>query len=387
MVQINTNPFLPSDYQDSSRGTLTKQYQGGDNPWYSESQDNYDANPDYGIGYGKKGDYNVTTNGAPLLSGLKSGYNFTYASPDAFKNQNAGNVYNMIQAGIDQNTNQVAPMAALTALGNSAQYGGTKINTGADAALQNAQGQYINQLNQQAQGLGPSVGSIQAKQAADRAIQSQMAMLASARGSSNPALAQRAAMDQGSQLAQAGIQAGALARAQEQLGAQAQLGQALGTTRSQTQAIDQAQASLYNQAALTNQAAANQYGLQQGTMNQQVALANQQAQAAQNNLNTNAYNQYLQMFMNQAQTDTSNSAAFQQMLANQQAQIAALNQDKDIQTTNNNYGLAGAGIGAAAAIGAGIAAAAAPASDIRLKKDIKSGNADLKKFLQAIRGK
>lgn len=380
MVQANVNWYGQNNPQQDADPWATKN--GVSQPVPEGADPNL-----YGLGYATQTDEHGTVKsqdysyGSPALSGIK-GYQFTYAAPDAFKDKNAGNVYRLIQSGID-NTNQVAPMAALTALGNAAQYGGTTINTGADAALQQAQGQYINQLNQQAQGLGPSVGSIQAKQAADRAIQSQMAMLASARGSSNPALAQRAAMDQGSQLSQAGIQAGALARAQEQLGAQAQLGQALGTTRSQTQAIDQAQANLYNQAALTNQAAANQYGVQQGTMNQAVNLANQQAQQAQNTLGAQQYGQMLQAYMNQNQNDLSNQAAFQQLLGQQQMQAISLGMGKDIQTTNNTTGLAGAGVSALAGIGA----AAAAASDSRLKKDIKSANAELKNFLQAIRGK
>lgn len=374
MVQATVNANT-NNYEDP-----LKSQGGGDDLWGDPNQTVPEGSP-YGRGYGYNGKNQITTYGMPTLSGI-NGYNFTYASPEAFQDKNAGNVYNLIQAGIN-NTNKPAPLAALTALGNSAQYGGTTINTGADQALQNAQGQYINQLNQQAQGLGPSVGSIQAKQAADRAIQSQMAMLASARGSSNPALAQRAAMDQGSQLSQAGIQAGALARAQEQLGAQAQLGQALGTTRSQTQAIDQAQAALYNQAALTNQAAANQYGLQQGTLNQQVGLANQQAQQAQNTLEAQQYGQMLQAYMQQNQADLSQQAALQQLLGQQQIQAISLGMGKDTQATTNQLGLAGAGISALGAIAGGAAAA----SDARLKTNIKSANQDLKKFLSAIRGK
>jgi len=352
------------------------------------------------------------TTGKPQASAF--GPNASPINTAAFNDNNAGNVYNLIAAGLNNNAQTVSPIANLTTLGAAKQYGGASIASpslygGAqvasaqDQSFANAQAQFINQLNAQANGSAPSIAQMQAQQQAQQNIQGQMAMLASARGSSNPALAQRAAMDAGSQANQQAVQAGVLGKVQEQMNAENALNSALSTARGQGQNMTLNQAQLYQQAGLANQAAKNttdqqqaalyqQAGLanaaqynqligQQGAMDQQVQLANQQSQLNTNTLNNQTYANLLSNYMNQNQTDISNQAAYWQLIANQQAVSAQIDAKQTADQNAQNLGLAGAGISAAGAIGG---AAIQAASDRRLKKAIKPAERTVRSFLNSL---
>jgi hypothetical protein len=89
---------------------------------------------------------------------------------------------------------------------------------------------YLNMLQQQAAGQGPSAAQVQLQQALSRNVANQQALAASARPG-NTALAARMASQQAGALGGSLAGQGALARVQEQLGAQQQLGQALQTNQ------------------------------------------------------------------------------------------------------------------------------------------------------------
>lgn len=308
--------------------------------------------------------------------------NFYFANPQAFYGQNTPAVYSAINQGF-LNAGQQAPSINPIHLGNTAQYGGASLsspmsftganlNTRSDQGYQVAQNKQINQLNALANGTGPSVAAMQATNTAQQNVQNQMAMLASARGASNPAVAQRAAQEFAAQQGQSAVQTAATARVQEQLAAQQQLASALGGARGQAQStagtqagFQQAaglanagayntaatnQAQLLQQAGLANAGALNTANLQQGGINQALGIANLQAATAGNQLNAQQYNAMLQAMTNQNQTDVSNNAAFQQLLSNQELGIAQINTGHQIANENNQYGLAGAGVGALGAL-------------------------------------
>ena len=322
---------------------------------------------------------------------------------------------------------QAAPQMMLggAQMGPMQMTSGAQLGTTQDNQYAAAQNQQLNALYAQAQGQGPSVATTQAQQLAQQNIAQQAAMLGSQRGSGSAALGQRAAADQAATANQAAAQQGALGRSQEAMAAQQQVGALLSGARGQSQATSQAQAQLaqqadlanqsqYNQAAtgqaqlnqqaglanqstaanaslqnaqlsqqagLANAGALNQFGLQQGQMNQQTSLANQQTQFNEQQLDAQQYQAMLQAYMGQNQTDISNSAAYQQMLANQELQKYGIDQGVAVNTANNNMGLAGAGIGATGSlVGAGIQAA----SDERLKKNVKGGESAIRAFLDAL---
>jgi hypothetical protein len=321
---------------------------------------------------------------------------------------------------------QIAPQMMLSGaqMSPAMMTSGAQLGTAQDMQYAGAQNQQINALAAMAAGQGPSVATTQAQQLAQQNIAQQMAALGSQRGAGSAALGQRAAAEQAATANQAAAAQGALGRSQEALAAQSQLTGALQGARGQSQATAQAQAQLaqqadlanqsqYNQFAqgqaqlnqqaglanqqtsaaastanaqlaeqtgLANQGALNQFGLQQGQMNQQTALANQQAQMGEQQLSDQEYNAMLQAYMQQNQTDISNSAAYQQMMTNAVMQQYGVDKGVAINTANNMMGLGGAGI---SALGSGIAAAASP-SDIRLKRSVRPAGRGLGDFLAAL---
>jgi hypothetical protein len=297
--------------------------------------------------------YNSTGSTGALYTAPTDG-SFVYANQNAFNDPNAANIYNVINNGINNRANQVAPTAYLTALGNAAQVGNTygvnaaqiapqqmlsgaqispqmmanaaKLDTAGDAQYRAAQNQELNRLSEMAQGRGPSVAETQAKQLAERNIKQAMAM----QGSGGGPLAQRRAALAVSEANQAAAAQGALGRSSEALSAGQQLGQLLSGARGQTQTTAQTEAQLAQQALLQNQSQFNQAGIRQADINQAAALANQalsgQVSQQQANLQQQA-GQYGAGQMNAqqaAQAQLIQQAMLQQGSMNQQTGLANL---------------------------------------------------------------
>lgn len=102
----------------------------------------------------------------------------------------------------------------------------------------------VGQLQQQAAGQGPSLGTQMLQQGNEQNIQAANALAASARGNMNPALLQRNVMNTAAQGGQNVAQQAATMRIQEQQAAQNQLAQALQSARGQDIGAAQANAQL-----------------------------------------------------------------------------------------------------------------------------------------------
>jgi hypothetical protein len=166
-----------------------------------------------------------------------------------------GQAYNTV------NPQQVGVQADPNAAANLAQQG--NIN----AQQQN----FVNMLQQRAQGQGPSVAGQQLQQTLQQQQAGAAAQAAGARGI-NPALAMRSAMEQQGQAGQAAAQSGAIARAGEAMNAQGQLGGQLGQMAGQN--LQQQNLGLQQQALDVNAQKANQgAGLEAGALNSQIGQA------------------------------------------------------------------------------------------------------------------
>jgi hypothetical protein len=296
-------------------------------------------------------------------------------------------------------------------MGNTATYGGAKLNANQYNSTFGQEQQLANQLGMQAKGLGPSVAQVTAEQQAGQNLQNQMAMLGSQRGSSNPALAQQAALRAGSDAQQQAAQQAVLGRTQEALGAQANQANLLGAMNQQAQGFTTAQAGLEQQALLQSMGAINsqnaaqaqlaqqnqqfnagnmnaqqlaqaqmyqQSMLQQGQMNQQTQLANLQAALAQGQINAQQYNQYMSQLAAQNMAQYQGQIEGQKLGVNQQLGIGGIESGSDANQTQNTMTTVGT-----------IAGAAAMAmSDNRVKKQIslaeKEVDKDLKKLFKMV---
>ena len=336
--------------------------------------------------------------------------NYQYANANAFNDPNQSSIFNAIQQGMNRSS-QNAPTASLVAAGQAAQAGGAQIspqqminganiNTSVSGALQNGQSSFINQLNQEANGQGPNLAGLQAQQTSQQNVLAQLGVLASQNGSSNPALAQRAAQNNAATASQGVAQTAATAEMQQQLQAQSLLGQNLTSANSLAQQSAQAQANLNQQAALSNQAASNTASLQQAgltqnqmqanqsavnsqnqlqaQMDQQTGLANLSSQQQQNQLNDQEYNATLGAYMGQSQQDVSNNVAYQQMMQQSEQANESLQANQNIANQQGAFGLAGSSMSALGTVGSVVA------SDIYLKKNIKTGNRPMRNFLNAL---
>ncbi len=275
-------------------------------------------------------------------------------------------------------------------IGPTATYGGANINAGQYNDTFGQQQGLANRLGAQAAGQGPSLAQVTAQQQAGQNLQSQMAMLGSARGG-NPALAQQQALAAGANAQQQAAQQAVMGRTQEALGAQAQQAGLLGAMNQEASGFAQnqaglqqqaglasmgainsqnaAQAQLWQQAGMGNQAATNQFGLQQGQMNQAAALANLQAALSQGQINGTQYNNYLQLLSQQNAQQQAGAEAGQGQQVTQQLGIG-----------NINAGISAAGTQAAMqGAGAGMAAlgALATLSDRRAKRRVSLAGDEL----------
>ncbi len=348
---------------------------------------------------------------------------FTYADQAAFENPNAQDIYGVINYGLNDMSQQSAPgagnAAAATAatMGPGMMLGGAAIapqmlvdsatlNTGRDLQYEQAQGQLANALYAASQGMGPSVAEFQAKLEAERAIQAQMAALASGGGS--PLGARAAQLDASRQL-QAAAQAGALGRSQEAMAAQQALGGLIGGARGQAQTTAQTQAQLQQQALLANKDAFNQAAQAQAQLNQQAGLANQQyyQQALQQNaemqqavelanqsalnqfsladqqailsqreLNNSLYQQMLAQYQQENQQDITNAVAYQQLLGQEQLGLLQVNAGMESSGQGITSGLASAAMSAGGAMLA--------MSDRRAKRNVRPAKSVLRAFLDDV---
>lgn len=259
-------------------------------------------------------------------------------------------------------------------VGPTATYGGATIGAGQYNDSYGQQQALANRLGAQAAGQGPSLAQVTAQQQAGQNLQSQMAMLGSARGG-NPALAQQQALAAGASAQQQAAQQAVMGRTQEALGAQQQQAGILGAMNQEASGFagqqaglqqqaglasmgainsqNAAQAQLWQQAGMGNQAATNQFGLAQGQMNQAAALANLQSALQQGQINGTQYNNYLQMLSQQNAQQFAAQQANQSLNVNQQESIGATNagvSSAQAQQGGQIAGAAMAGLGALAAL-------------------------------------
>ena len=319
------------------------------------------SNP-YGIGSSAGG------NGGDLYSPINQGQQAQlYEQP-----QTVAGVSNTIGQNIQgalNLSNQTAPTAGLTSLANA-----PGINTATSNAITAAQLQQANNLNNTAQGLGPSVAATQAAQTGQQNIANQMAMIASQRGgSANTALGLRSAQNAAAQAAQQNVQAATLGEANEALTAQGQLTAALGTAQGQVQQGAQAQAGLQSSANLANSGALNQNN-----------LAQLQANLTTQGLNTQQYNAGLTAQMDQANAALGANENYAQLTQNAASQAAATGAGLEEADTANQIATQNAFIGGAATVGAGALQAL---SDKRMKTNITSGTRSIKDFMSKLPSK
>ncbi len=321
-----------------------------------------------------------------------------------------------------------APSAMNVQLGSAAQVGPTSLsgagNIGPTATYGGAQlngGQYndtfaqeqglANQLGAQARGQGPSLAEATAQQHAQSTMQQQAALLGSQRGSSNPALAQRAALDAGATASQAAAQQAVTGRIQEQQTAQAQQANLLGAMNQQATGFAGTNAQMEQQAALSSMGALNtgnitqaqlgqqnnqfnsgsinaqnlaqaqlyqQKMLQQGQMNQQTTMGNLSAQGQQNQLNAQQYNEYMNNLQQQ------NLAQYQGQMGGQQLEVQNANGNAQIQAgAYQNAGAARAGLGGGVM---GALGGLMMFSDRNAKTKIKDGRKEVQSFLDLLSG-
>ena len=304
--------------------------------------------------------------------------------------------------------------------GPTATYGGARLDQSQFQNIMQQQQASANQQALQAQGLGPSVAQVQAQQQAQSNMQQQAAMLASQRGSSNPALAQQQALNAGASAQQQASQQAVLGRTQETLAAQqayanqlsgmgqqaagwagnqasleqqAQL-QSMGAINAQNLAQAQmmqqnqqfnvgalnaqqlAQAQMYQQAGLANQADINQFMLTQGAMNQQANMGNMQAQLSQNQLNAQQYNQYMNMLQQQNLAQYQGQMAGQQLQVQQEQGINQINAKGYENASEARSGMIGGAMGAIGGL--------AMMSDKRTKTNIEDAELALDNFLRLL---
>lgn len=225
---------------------------------------------------------------------------------------------------------------------------GVQINQDPANQVRGRQMTLADQLTAQAAGQGPSLATMQLKQASDRNLANAMAFAASQRGGGGLAL--RNVRNQQTDIMGQAARDAAMARMQEQLTAREQLAGVLQGTRGQDLTVATSQAELQNAANLANQKA----------LLEQQGLNDAQAR-----------------FYNQGMMDLD---------MKQREALMALEKLKTEQQSSNNQARAQAYAGAASArgnliggVGSGIAAAF---SDERLKEDVEEGEGDLDKFLK-----
>jgi hypothetical protein len=265
--------------------------------------------------------------------------------PNAFKNP-VGDQSGNWQQGMQK------MLGATTGAAPTAQ--GAQLNANQFNQSYNQEGGLANQYAQMAQGKGPSVAQVTANQQAQGGLNNTLAALGSQSGSSNPALAQRAAIDAGAN-AQAQAASNAVqGRTQEEMGAMG------------------AQAGLYgnmNQQAM-GMANAN------AQLNQQTQMANLQSALQNKQINNQQYNQYMQMLQQQNLAQFRGNQNQQQLNVQNALGQSAINVPEQEWFGNQmgqGFGQLSSGLGSLASM-----------SDKNVKKNISKGETELDTFLSHI---
>lgn len=304
------------------------------------------------------------------------------------------------------------------------------IARGDEQAIRASQVGLAEALQAQAAGTGPSLAEQQLARQNELAVKQQLALAGSQRGVT-PAMAQRqAAMNISNLQAEQGARAAEL-RIQEQQAARAQLADVLGQTRGMDVNLATQQAQLQQQAALQNAAQFNQQNLQQAQLQQQAALANQaelgqtsrfnvgqQLQAQTTNVGnaldaakfSAGLQQQAQQFNAKAQDEMARfqaDAGLRAQVANQAAQLSATGMDQAqiarllgieqsalnavLQSETNKMTAEQAGFNAQKAASTAFlgnvmstagTVGAAMVSDERQKKNIKGGEKEMREFVE-----
>lgn len=246
-----------------------------------------------------------------------------------------------------------APQAQ-AAQGQAAQLQGGQMYLGglAEQGTRSQQQTNLGTLQAAAAGDAPSAAQAQLRQGLDASIRAQMSLANSGRGAGADAMqAQRMAASQGARMQLAAQGQSAMLRAQEQAQARGMYTDALGQQRGQ----DQQRNAYFLQQAMG-----------QAGMNQQMALANMNAQQQANMGNVGFQlqsrgldDQSAQGYMRLGMAGTQQAAAqemasrqmwmdFQQMMLNRSMGIQGVNADAETKRMGAQAGMIGAGISAAA---------------------------------------
>jgi hypothetical protein len=278
-------------------------------------------------------------------------------------------------------------------LGQTATFNGAQLNGQQYNQVFGQQQQLANQLLAQSQGQGPSAALTAAQQQGQANLSNQIAAQAAARGT-NPALAAYNAAQAGQVAAGQTAQNSVTGQTQEILGVQANAGNQLSSMNTAAQNYASTNAGYTQQAQLANQNAINQMatnqaglyqqsGLNNANLQQQGMLANQSAQQAQQALNAQQYDSYMNILNGQQQqqwgaNQQQQATELQQQLGlgNINAGISATNTAANMQTTGSVMD----GVGAAAGL------AAAAMSDERFKFRIRPGHRAIDRLLGSIGG-
>ena len=213
-----------------------------------------------------------------------------YSVPDYTINQQdfqnpVGNQAGNWQQGM---SNMLGATTGSAPVGSAAQAGGAQLNSGQYNQTFGQEQGLVGQYGQMAAGQGPSVAQNTANAQSQQGLNATLAALGSQSGASNPALAQRAAIDAGAN-AQAQATAGAIqGRTQEELAAMGAQTSLLGAMNNQATNFAGANANL---AQGNNQFNAGQ--------NNQMTLANLNNALQNKQINAQQYDQYMNLLQAQ----------------------------------------------------------------------------------------
>lgn len=237
-------------------------------------------------------------------------------------------------------TNAKAATQAPTSLAQASTAQGTAagpatIATGPQNQDRAVQQGLMGQLQQQANGQGPSLAQQQLEAGTQRGLANSLAAAASARGNVNGGLTQQA-LTNNAATAQAGlVSQAAQARTAEQIQAQQQLAGLAGQTRDQDVGLATGQAGLEQQANLTNAQLQQQANLANAQNATGVSLANA---AGQNT--TAANNAQLQQATNLANAGAANTISSNNAQLQQANSLADMSNDTQLDQMQNQYQLA-----------------------------------------------
>lgn len=275
------------------------------------------------------------------------------------------NVTDMQTQAQSQMAGRQAPNINAAQVGAMPTVEAAQINQDPQAQFRQGQAGLASALQAQMAGQGPSLAQSQLQSATDRNIAQAMALAGSQRGGANPA-ALRNIQNQAAMANQQAARQSAELMAQEQMAARGQLAGVLQGARGQDIGLATEQAGLSQQANLANQNLQGQQLLSQAELDQQAAIANQTAALKQQGLNDAQINAIIDQQLKQQQIQQ------QGVLGASQIEAGERNASRQMAA-----GIVG-GLGQAAATGA------AAMSDRNVKTNIKSGDKDLKGFLNAI---